>query len=104
MMIENQESVAESIEITEQSDRVTKVSITMRVPESNHREPVISHLVSDFGLVVNITAAVLGENQGDGWFNLELEGAEEKVKSGLAYLRERNLEVWDKTNHTDGGW
>jgi ABC-type methionine transport system ATPase subunit len=90
--------------VPETSDRLTKVSITMRVPESNHREPVISHLVSDFGLVVNITAAVLGENQGDGWFNLELEGAAEKIKSGLVYLQERNLEVWDKTNDTDGGW
>lgn len=76
----------------------------MRVPERFHREPVISHLVSNFGLVVNITAAVLGENQADGWFSLELEGTEAQINQGILYLQERELEIWQKDDPRSGDW
>jgi len=51
--------------------------IRVRIPKDYHQEPVISHLVSDYGLTVNITAAILGANAvGDGWFDLEVKGTD----------------------------
>ncbi len=51
--------------------------IRLRIPKDYHQEPVISRLVSDYGLIVNITAAILGANAvGDGWFDLELQGTD----------------------------
>ncbi|MEH2196731.1 NIL domain-containing protein [Nostoc sp.] len=49
--------------------------IRLRIPKDYHQEPVISRLVSNYGLTVNITAAILGANAiGDSWFDLKLQG------------------------------
>jgi hypothetical protein len=80
----------------------TNKRIRLRIPKDYHQEPVISRLVSDSGLTVNITAAILGANAvGDGWFDLELQGTEAQIQSGLTYLHDLELEVWDETKTTD---
>jgi ABC-type methionine transport system ATPase subunit len=82
-----------------------KHHITLRVPHSYHQEPIVSNLVSDHGLTVNITAALMGENaKQDGWFNLELVGADKQIQSALVYLEELDLEFWEKQNQTDASW
>ncbi|WP_341527958.1 NIL domain-containing protein [Nostoc sp. UHCC 0302] len=76
--------------------------IRLRIPKDYHQEPVISRLVSDYGLIVNITAAILGANAvGDGWFDLELKGTDSQIQSGLTYLQNLELEVWDDTKKDD---
>ncbi|BAY65939.1 MULTISPECIES: NIL domain-containing protein [Calothrix] len=78
---------------------MTNKRIRLRIPKDYHQEPVISKLVSDYGLVVNITAAILGANAvGDGWFDLELQGTDAQIQSGLNYLKELSLQIWDETN------
>ncbi|OUL21176.1 ABC transporter [Nostoc sp. T09] len=73
--------------------------IRVRIPKDYHQEPVISRLVSDYGLIVNITAAILGANAvGDGWFDLELQGTDAQIESALNYLQELSLQIWDETN------
>ncbi|MFN6563151.1 MAG: NIL domain-containing protein [Nostoc sp. ChiSLP01] len=80
----------------------TNKRIRLRIPKDYHQEPVISRLVSDYNLTVNITAAILGANAvGDGWFDLELKGTEAQIQSGLAYLHDLELEVWDETKTSD---
>lgn len=77
--------------------------IRIRIPKDYHQEPVISRLVSDYGLTVNITAAILGANAvGDGWFDLDLHGTNEQIQNGLTYLKDLELEIWDETNI--GSW
>jgi L-aspartate semialdehyde sulfurtransferase ferredoxin len=79
--------------------------ITMRVPQSHHKEPIISRLVSEHGVTINIIAAILGENaKEDGWFNLELKGTEPQIQSALVYLKELDLEIWDKSKADDEAW
>jgi ABC-type methionine transport system ATPase subunit len=76
----------------------TNKRIRLRIPKDYHQKPVISRLVSDYGLTVNITAAILGANAvGDGWFDLELQGTEAQIHSGLTYLHHLELEVWDES-------
>jgi ABC-type methionine transport system ATPase subunit len=78
---------------------MTNKRIRLRIPKDYHQEPVISQLVSDYGLVVNITAAILGANAvGDGWFDLELQGTDAQIQSALNYLQELSLQIWDETN------
>jgi len=91
--------------ISKDDDRLTKALLTMRVPQSYHKEPIISRLVSDHGVTVNIVAAILGENaKEDGWFNLELEGTSHQIQSALVYLEELDLEIWDKSVTDDDTW
>jgi len=90
---------------TELDQRTTQTRIRLRIPKSYHQEPVISRLVSHYGLTVNITAAILGANaRDDGWFDLELRGRVPQIDSALTYLNELDLEVWNSSDNDDDGW
>ncbi|AFY31853.1 NIL domain-containing protein [Calothrix sp. PCC 7507] len=81
---------------------LTRKRIRVKIPKDYHQEPVISRLVSDYGLTVNITAAILGANAvGDGWFDLELQGTDAQIQSALTYLHDLDLQVWDESKTGD---
>ncbi|MDX1976677.1 MAG: rhodanese-like domain-containing protein [Pseudanabaenaceae cyanobacterium bins.68] len=87
-----------------QDQREARASITLRIAEEYRQEPVISRLVSEYGLTINISAAILGENtNSDGWFKLDLVGSQAQIQSALVYLNDLGLEIWSKENH-DEGW
>ena len=76
----------------------TNKRIRLRIPQEYHQEPVISRLVSDYGLTVNISAAILGSNAiGDGWFDLDLQGTPAQIDSALVYLNDLDLQIWDES-------
>jgi ABC-type methionine transport system ATPase subunit len=90
---------------TEPDQRVTQTRVRLRIPKTYHQEPVISRLVSHYGVIVNITAAILGANaRDDGWFDLELRGSVRQINSALLYLNELDLEVWNSPDSEDDGW
>lgn len=77
--------------------------IRVRITKEYHQEPVISRLVSDYGLTINIKAAFLGQDAiSDGWFDLDLQGTESQIANALSYLQELKLEVWDENKI--GNW
>jgi len=78
------------------SDPLNK-RIRLKIEHEYHQEPVISHLISDYGLTVNIRAALLAADAvGGGWFDLDLQGTETQIQDGLTYLRNLELEIWDE--------
>ncbi|MBE9058971.1 NIL domain-containing protein [Sphaerospermopsis sp. LEGE 08334] len=82
---------------------LTSQRIRMRITKEYHQEPVISRLVSEYGLTVNIKAAFLGQDAiSDGWFDLDLQGTKSQIANGLIYLQELKLEVWDENRI--GNW
>jgi ABC-type methionine transport system ATPase subunit len=79
------------------NNRPTQTRIRIRIPKGYHEEPVISRLVSQYGVTVNIAAALLSANaREDGWFDLELRGTNLQIQSALTYLDELDLEVWNE--------
>ncbi|MBC7971380.1 MAG: NIL domain-containing protein [Verrucomicrobia bacterium] len=90
----------------EHDSRPTQTRIRLRIPKNYHDEPVISRLSSHYGLTVNITAALLGANaRDDGWFDLELRGTHEQIRSALLYFNELDLEIWSgDTEEQSDGW
>lgn len=87
------------------ADRPTQTRIRLRIPKQYNQEPVISRLVSDHGVTVNIAAALLGSNgRDDGWFDLELRGSSRQIQSALTYLDEMDLEIWGESNREEDGW
>lgn len=86
-----------------ENTRFTQRRVRLRIPKQFHQEPVISQLVSDYQVTVNIVAAVLGANaNGDGWFDLELRGTNEHVDQAFNYINDLGLEVWRETDQD--GW
>lgn len=90
----------------EDDPRPTQTRIRIQIPKNYHDEPVISRLTSHYGLTVNITAAILGANaRDDGWFDLELRGTSEQIRSALLYFNELDLEIWSEdTEDQSDGW
>ncbi|MEZ2239730.1 NIL domain-containing protein [Microcoleus sp.] len=80
--------------------RQTQTRIRIRVPKEYHQEPVISNLISEYGLKVNFNAAFLGvKNSDDGWFDLELNGPAKQIESALIYLNDLDVEIWSNSNN-----
>ena len=105
MAIQNrQEFERNSVDYLE-ADRHTQTRIKLRIPKNLHDEPVISRLISQHGVTVNIAAALLSSNQrDDGWFDLELRGTKSQIGSALTYLNELDLEIWGQSNPQEDGW
>lgn len=55
------------------------------------KEPVIFTMAKKFDVMPNIRRAKVTESVGE--VVLELEGSEEKLEEGIAYLRERGVKV-----------
>jgi hypothetical protein len=85
--------------------RRTQTRIRVRIPKCYQQEPVISNLISDHGVTVNISAALLSANaRDDGWFDLQLQGTVPQIRSALLYLNDLDLEVWNGANDQDDSW
>jgi hypothetical protein len=60
-------------------------------PPALIQEPIIYRLVKDFHIVVNIRRA---EGRADpGWVVLELDGEEERLERGIAWLKAQGVRV-----------
>ncbi len=87
------------------ANRPTQKRIRIRIPKEYNDEPVISRLVSHYGVTVNIAAALLSANaRDDGWFDLELRGTNPQIQSALTYLDEMDLEIWNELNSEEDSW
>jgi hypothetical protein len=84
-----------AISTIQNDHRLAQTRIRMRIPKRYQQEPVISKLISEYGLTVNIAAALLGANaREDGWFDLELQGTVPQLQSAFLYLNDLDLELW----------
>ena len=81
----------------------SQVRVRIRVPSNYRPDPIISTIISRFGLTVNVLAALLGSDQeSDGWFDLELSGSNAQIQSALLYFNDLDLEVWRDDGDPDG--
>ena len=71
------------------------VYLRVKISPQYHQQPLISKLVSDYGLVINITAALLTSSaRDDGWFDLEVLGDVVQINQALAALHSIGIEVF----------
>ncbi len=75
--------------------QTNRLRLQLCVLKSYYQEPIISELVSRYGLTVNITSARLQpETEDDGWFDLDLWGRTKQLYSSLSYLEKLGLPIW----------
>ncbi len=70
---------------------MAKMRIHLTFPPDKIKDPVIYQLGRDFNLVTNIRRADVTATYG--WVTLEVEGAEDDLERGVAWLKERGLKV-----------
>jgi L-aspartate semialdehyde sulfurtransferase ferredoxin len=68
------------------------------------QEPIVSHLISRYGLSVNVTRDVLKEQVFPRQIDLELHGTIAQVQQGLAYLTAVSLAIQGKPNVDGDSW
>jgi ABC-type methionine transport system ATPase subunit len=89
----------------QQDDKKAKARILVRIPKDYREEPIISRLISQHGLTVNIAAAILGANgRDDGWFDLEISGTTKQISSAQIYLNDLDLEVLSEPKYQEYSW
>ncbi|MCM0592017.2 MAG: NIL domain-containing protein [Gloeotrichia echinulata IR180] len=86
-------------------NRPTKTLIQVCIPKELHQEPIISRLVSHYGVTVNIAAAQMDANViADSCFVLELRGTVSQIESALIYLDELDVEISQQSTPEEDGW
>lgn len=84
---------------------MTWIRLRLHIPSCYQHEPVISRLISEYDLTVNITGATLGAiSSEDGCFDLELRGTSRHISQGLAYLESLHLRIVGRPNVDRDSW
>lgn len=84
---------------------LTNVRVRLQIASHYRQEPIISQLTLNYGLVVNITSALLGDNtNGNGYFDLELQGTTDQISQGLLFLKSHNVAISSKPGTSGDGW
>jgi hypothetical protein len=72
-------------------------TIRIQVPQSLHQVPIISTLITEYKLIVNIRGAILDQKAiGGGWFDLLLDGEDLNLKQSVLYLKDIGVEIWNE--------
>ncbi|MFQ4140617.1 NIL domain-containing protein [Chlorogloeopsis sp. ULAP02] len=70
------------------NNQTNRLRVQLCISKKHYQKPVISELVSSYGVTVNITGALLKPDiQDDGWFDIELWGRSEQLFSSWNYLQ-----------------
>ena len=70
---------------------MTKRCVMFSFNEEQIREPIIHNLGQQFNITTNIRRADLSEDKG--WIVLELEGDENDIEQGLAWVTSKGVRV-----------
>lgn len=70
---------------------MTKLRVKFTFPPERVTEPVIYSLGKQFNVVTNIRRANVTRDRG--WVILELEGSEEDIQRGIAWVTSRGVRV-----------
>ncbi len=70
---------------------MTRIRVRLTFPPALIQEPILYRLVKDFDIVINIRRAEVKADYG--WVALELEADEPTLERGVAWLKERGVQV-----------
>jgi hypothetical protein len=65
--------------------------VRLTFPASLVQEPILYRLVKDFDILINIRRADVKADHG--WVALEMEAAQETLERGVAWLKQRGVQI-----------
>ena len=84
------------------ADKITR-RVQLNYPLERVKEPVLYHLVMDYGLIPNIRRANIDIHTG-GFIVLELTGEENDLARGIRFLEDCGVEVAEVGLNASGDW
>ena len=70
---------------------MARMRVRLTFPAELVQEPILYRLVKDFDVLINIRRADVKADHG--WVMLEMEAAEETLARGVAWLKQRGVQV-----------
>lgn len=70
---------------------MARLRVRLTFPAHLIQEPILYRLVKDFDIVINIRRADVKADYG--WVALEMEAAEDTLDRGVAWLKQRGVQV-----------
>ena len=70
---------------------MARMRVRLTFPADLVQEPILYRLVKDFDILINIRRADVKADHG--WVMLEMEASEETLERGVAWLKQRGLQV-----------
>ena len=70
---------------------MVKQSVMFTFPQELIKEPIIYNLSQQFNIITNIRRADVSEDKG--WVVLELEGEENDIEQGIAWVTSKGVRV-----------
>ncbi len=70
---------------------MAKKQVTFTFPQELIKDPIIYNLSQQFGVVTNIRRADISEDKG--WVVMELEGKEDDIEQGIAWVTSKGIRV-----------
>lgn len=70
---------------------MSKRRVTFTIGEEHIPDPIIYNLGQQYNLVTNIIRAHISEDEG--WIMLEIEGDEEDIEQGIAWVTSKGIRV-----------
>jgi hypothetical protein len=70
---------------------MARLRVRLTFPAHLVQEPILYRLVKDFDILINVRRADVKADHG--WVMLEMEAPEETLERGVAWLKQRGLQV-----------
>jgi len=70
---------------------MSKRRVMFTIGEEHNPEPIIYNLGQQYNLVTNILRANISKDEG--WITLELDGKEDDIEQGIAWVTSKGLRV-----------
>ncbi|MCX5964929.1 MAG: NIL domain-containing protein [Cyanobacteria bacterium] len=70
--------------------------IRLHVSQDLQQVPIISTLITEYKLVVNIRSAILHQKVIGGWFELILDGEAFNIEQSVLYLKDIGVGIWNE--------
>jgi ABC-type methionine transport system ATPase subunit len=70
---------------------MARMRVRLTFPARLVQEPILYRLVKDFDILINIRRADVKADHG--WVALEMEAGQETLERGVAWLKERGVQV-----------
>lgn len=86
-------------------DTPTTIRLQLGIPKLYPKEPVISQLISSYGITVKVVRDSLEpKTDASRWFDVELTATPQQLQEGLAFLQSLAIEIIGKANPGCDGW
>jgi L-aspartate semialdehyde sulfurtransferase ferredoxin len=85
-------------------DPCTQLRLTLVIPVQAQPERIISRLITDYGLTVNLVRTVFTTDKRPEQYDLRLSGSIAQIQTALAYFASLHLTIKGRANPDGDSW